>query len=93
MSLQTILLVTVVLSVITVSVCMIDNTEGILRTKTITRIATHKLIGQDNRIYLLKSRGENLDSFNNRKIKVTGKLENPAAKNPIIEVEKIEALD
>jgi uncharacterized protein YgiM (DUF1202 family) len=67
--------------------------EGILRTKTITRIATHKLIGQDNRIYLLKSRGENLDSFNNRKIKVTGKLENPAAKNPIIDVEKIEALD
>jgi len=67
--------------------------EGILRTKTITRIATHKLIGQDNIIYLLKSRGENLDSFNNRKIKVTGKLENPAAKNPIIEVEKIEALD
>jgi len=67
--------------------------EGILRTKTITRIASHKLIGQDNRIYLLKSRTENLDSFNNRKIKVTGKLENPAAKNPIIDVEKIEALD
>ncbi len=67
--------------------------EGIIKAKTITRIATHKLICQDRKIYLLKSREANLGSFDSRKIKVTGKLENPTANNPIIEVEKIEALD
>lgn len=67
--------------------------EGIIKPKTITHIATHKLISPDNKIYLLISCNENLSSFNKHKIRVTGKIKNPAAKNPLIEVEKIEALN
>lgn len=67
--------------------------EGIIKPKTLTHLATHKLTTQDNKLYLLKSNKEDLDSFNNRKVRIIGKLEDPARKNPIIEVEKIEALN
>lgn len=68
--------------------------EGIIRPKTFTRIATHKLILEDSKVYLLKADIEELNPFNGRKVKITGKLVDPAKqKYPIIEVEKIEALD
>jgi len=67
--------------------------EGIIKPKTVTHLATHKLTTEDNKLYLLKSSKENLDSFNNRKVKIIGKLVDPSRKNPIIEVEKIEALN
>jgi uncharacterized protein YgiM (DUF1202 family) len=69
--------------------------EGMVKQKTFTRVASHKLILEDNnKIYLLKADIEDLNPFNNRKVKITGKLVDPTKqKYPIIEVEKIEALD
>lgn len=69
--------------------------EGMVKPKTFTRIASHKLILEDNnKVYLLKADIEDLNPFNNRKVKITGKLVDPTKqKYPIIEVEKIEALD
>lgn len=68
--------------------------EGIIKPKTFTRIATHKLISDDNKVYLLKGNKEDLIPLNHRRVKIIGKLVDPTKqKNPIIEVEKIEALD
>lgn len=70
--------------------------EGIINPygKVFRRIATHKFITQDGKIFLLKGSKENLDSLNYRKVKVTGKLSNLAKqKYPIIEILKIEVLD
>ena len=70
--------------------------EGIIKPygKVFRRIATHKLITQDGKIFLLKGSKKNLDSLNYRKVKVMGKLSNLAKqKYPIIEILKIEVLD
>lgn len=68
--------------------------EGVIKPKTFTRIATHKLIARAGKVYLLKADIESLNLFNNRKVKITGRLAGPAEqKYPVIEVEKIEALD
>ena len=70
--------------------------EGIINPhgKVFRRIATHKFITQDGKIFLLKGSKENLDSLNYRKVKVMGKLSNLAKqKYPIIEILKIEVLD
>lgn len=67
--------------------------EGIIKPKNITRVGTHKIISQDNKLYLLKSSKVDLVFFNRRRVKIIGKLEDPALKNPIIEVRKIEALN
>jgi uncharacterized protein YgiM (DUF1202 family) len=76
---------------------VVDNhitVEGLLKQKTFTRVATHKLITEDSKVYLLKSDKENLDSFNRRRVKISGQLVDPAQQaHPVIEVEKIEALD
>lgn len=74
--------------------------EGTLKPKTMTSVATHKLIQTMvsgatvvKSLYLLKSRNINLDEYNNRKIKLTGKVYNPAAKNPVIEIDTIEEIN
>lgn len=67
--------------------------EGILRAKSITNIATHKIVSSSNILYLIKGDKEELDSFNRRKVKITGKITDPSRINPVIEVRKIEALD
>lgn len=57
------------------------------------RKATHKLVTSDNKVYFLKGNRKGLDSLNYHKVKVTGKLISPAeSKNPIIEVDIVEAL-
>jgi uncharacterized protein YgiM (DUF1202 family) len=67
--------------------------EGLIKPKTITSVATHKLTTEDRKLYLLNSSQEDLSSFNNRRVKISGKVDDPTKPNPIIEVEKIEALD
>lgn len=68
--------------------------EGILRPKTFTRIASHKLIDKDYRTYLLNGKKEELEAFEGRRVKITGKIIGPSkTKYPVIEVEKIETLD
>ena len=67
---------------------------GQVKPKAFTRLATHKLIAEGEKTYLLKADIESLNPFNNRRVKITGKLPDPAKqKYPVIEVEKIEALD
>lgn len=70
------------------------SVEGKIRPKTMKRIATHKLITPDHRVFLLRADKENLDSMINRKANITGKLISPIEKTYcIIEVTKIEAKD
>jgi uncharacterized protein YgiM (DUF1202 family) len=58
------------------------------------RKATHKLITSENKIYFLKGDRRSLDSLNYRKVKVTGKIIGlTASKDPIIQIEIIEALN
>ncbi|MBN1913496.1 MAG: SH3 domain-containing protein [Candidatus Omnitrophica bacterium] len=68
---------------------------GKVRPKVFTRVATHKLILDSGKVYLLHGNTKELVTFNSRNVKVTGKLINPAEYRspPIIEIEKIEALD
>lgn len=68
--------------------------EGIVRPKTMKHIATHKLITQDKKLYLLKGEPKILNSLNYRKVRLTGKIPQPSnQENPLIKVEKIEELD
>jgi len=69
------------------------SVEGIIKPKTFTRIATHKLITEDDEVYLLNGNKEELASLNGRRVKVVGKIIPAEYSNPIIEIEKIEALD
>ena len=67
---------------------------GLLRAKTFTRAATHKLIGDDGTVYLLKADKQTLDTHNRRRVKITGTVVDPTRiKYPLIEVKTIEALD
>ena len=55
------------------------------------RTATHKLITQDNKIFLLKANKKSLEALNNQKAKVTGKLISaPGQKYPVIEASILE---
>jgi SH3-like domain-containing protein len=71
--------------------------EGIIRPygKVIKRLATHKIIAKDNKVFLLKGNKENLDSLNYRKVRITGKLIHPddRKKTTLIEIQKIEDMD
>jgi uncharacterized protein YgiM (DUF1202 family) len=68
--------------------------QGVVRPKTIRRIATHKLITEDNSVFLLRGNKESLDALNYRKAKISGKrLDLPNQEYPIIEITKMEALD
>jgi len=68
--------------------------EGTIKPKVIKQVATHKLVAQDNKVFLLRGDKEKLNSFNYRKVKVIGKLTAPdKQKYSILEIEKIEALN
>ena len=67
--------------------------EGMIKPKTFTRIASHKLITSDNEVFLLKGNKEELTALNYRKVKISGKSIPSEYSNPIVEIEKIEALD
>lgn len=69
--------------------------EGIIRPKVFIRVATHKLIAEDNKLYLLKGDKEYISSFNHHKARLTGRIAqaNSGGKLPVLEVEKIEAID
>jgi len=56
--------------------------------------ATHKLISQENKIFLIKADKKYLDTFNHRKVKISGILiTNPKQKYPVIEIKKVEVLN
>lgn len=69
--------------------------QGIIKPKVFKRVATHKLLTIDNELYLLKGDKVYISSFNHRKARLTGKItETNSGQNlPILEVEKIEAID
>lgn len=70
--------------------------EGVINPygKVFKRLATHKVITGDNKIFLLKGDKKSLDKLNGRKIKVTGRIiQAPSEKYPVIEINTIEALD
>lgn len=69
--------------------------EGIVMPygKIFNRVATHKLIAQDKRIFLLKGNKLGLDALNYRKVKISGKiLGKMKEKYPVIEIVSMEAL-
>jgi uncharacterized protein YgiM (DUF1202 family) len=67
--------------------------EGLLKPKVFTRVATHKLITQD-KVYLIKGDEAYLNSFNDKKVRITGKSVDPAKqKYPVIAAEKIEVIN
>lgn len=71
--------------------------EGVINPygKVFRRLATHKFIANDNRIFLLRGIKENLNALTYHKVKITGKLIDKAdnQKIPVIEITKMEALD
>lgn len=70
--------------------------EGLIKPygKVFKRKATHKLIAGDKKIFLLKGSKENLNLLNNQRARVIGKLAADATeKYPLIEIEKLEALE
>ena len=55
------------------------------------RQATHKLVTEDNKIFLLKGNRASLNALNRQKVKVIGKISGPAnAKYPVVEIKAIE---
>lgn len=74
----------------------IITVEGIINPygMVLRRVATHKIITRDNKIYLLKGNKKNLNAVIYRKAKITGKLMPQAAKRyPVIEVIQLELVD
>lgn len=70
--------------------------EGIIKPygKVIKRIATHKLITKDGKIFLLKGNREKLNVLTYHKVKVTGKsIDSAKGKYPVIEISKLEVLN
>jgi len=70
--------------------------EGIVKPQGVffRRIATHKLITTDNKIYLLKGNKPELDTLNYRKVTISGILTNlPNQKYPLIEIKKFGVID
>lgn len=68
--------------------------EGIIKPygKIIKRIATHKLITADKKIYLLRGNKESLDALNYHKVKIMGKIiDAPKEKYPVIEIRLLAA--
>lgn len=57
------------------------------------RSATHKLISEDKKVFLLKGNKKGLDTLNYRKVKVSGKIvTSPRQRYPIIEVKTMELI-
>lgn len=68
--------------------------EGILKPKIMKRIATHKLITQEKKVFLLKGNIENLNALNYHKVRVTGQLINSAEHTyTVIEIIKLEGIN
>ncbi len=70
--------------------------EGILKPygKVFRRQATHKIIDNNRKVYLLKGNTALLNSLSRLKVKVSGRITSPPkAKYPLIEVDKIEVLN
>lgn len=59
--------------------------------KIFGRKATHKLLSKD-KMYFLKGDKQSLDSINYQKVKITGRINDPKQKYPIIEIVSIEAV-
>jgi len=66
---------------------------GIIKPKVMRQIATHKLISDNNKIFLLKSASINLDNLRNQRVKVVAREAGLSGKNLILEIEKAEILD
>lgn len=57
-------------------------------------VTTHKLIAGENKIFLIKADKKYLDTFNQRKVKLSGILAGPSRnKYPLIEARKVEVLN
>lgn len=70
--------------------------EGIIKPsgKIINRIATHKLLTSDNKVYLLRGNKRGLDALNYHRVRINGKIiEAPRERYPVIEVKILVALD
>ncbi|HTZ11793.1 MAG TPA: SH3 domain-containing protein, partial [Candidatus Margulisiibacteriota bacterium] len=68
--------------------------EGTVRPKVFTRVAAYKLITEGDKVYLLKGNDPELKSLVNRKVRINGTLTDPSKqKYPIVQIDKIEALD
>ncbi len=77
---------------------VLENTvvlEGILKSygRVFGRKATHKLIDNNKKVYLLQGNTAILNSLTRLRVRVTGKIISPSAKHPLIEVDKIEVLN
>lgn len=75
---------------------LVTTIEGLIKPygKFIKRIATHTLTTEDKKIFLLKGNKENLNLLNNQRVRIIGKLiQHVKEKYPLIEIEKIEALE
>jgi SH3-like domain-containing protein len=74
----------------------IISLEGVIKPygKVFRRAATHKLIDKNNTVYFLKGDKKTLNALNYRKTRVVGKII-PSKKEttPLVEIDKIEALD
>ena len=68
--------------------------EGIIKPKTMKRIATHKLIALKNKVYLLRGDKNSLIALSDRKVRITGKLTKPEDREySIIDIAKIEVIE
>lgn len=70
--------------------------EGIIKPygKIINRIATHKLVTSDNKVYLLRGNRQALDALNYHRVRIMGKIiEAPRERYPVIEVKILVSLD
>ena len=70
--------------------------EGVIKPygKIINRIATHKLVTSDNKIYLLRGNKQGLDALNYHRVKIMGEIiEAQRERYLVIEVKILVALD
>ncbi len=67
-------------------------TEGFLKRKVFTRVAPYKLISDDGGLYLISGETKALDEAVNKRVRVTGMVNDPSQQPPIITVETIEII-
>lgn len=70
--------------------------EGIIKPygKIINRIATHKLITSDNKVYLLRGNRQGLDALNYHRVRIEGRLvDAKKEKRPVIEIRILASVD
>jgi len=72
------------------------SVEGIIKPygKIINRIATHKLVTSDNKVYLLRGNKQSLDSLNYHRVRIEGRLiDAKKEKWPVIEIRILVAVE